>query len=70
MNSNKCQHCGCEVRDGDNGQVCPPPPWLDPSTPPLVTCYGCENELEAQGEDARVARLIEAAQRAGRFDLV
>lgn len=61
--------CGCEVVDGVNGVVSPPPPW-DEGGDSTAYCYQCENLEMLEAGLAEVERSVEAAQRAGRFDLV
>jgi hypothetical protein len=46
----------------------PGPPW-DPEPKPGI-CAGCENEQEQAAEDRHLQEQIEAAARAGRFDLI
>lgn len=62
----QCQ-CGKEVVDGLNGDVLDPPPWEDHQCggefSGTALCWECENRLEGQGEVARQARLIRAAER-------
>lgn len=63
----ECACCGCLVTNGVNGEVSPPPPWGGTET---ACCYGCDNEAMEGAERMHVAASTEAAQRAGRFDLV
>lgn len=69
-NKCKCKSCGCAVVDGENGTVYEPAPWMDEGTPSEALCYRCENRFELEAELRREDYLIEAAQRAGRFDLI
>ena len=65
-----CTHCKSPVTDGVNGTVSGPAPWEASDTPAQACCYKCENEQMDAAELEAVSRSIDAAQRAGRFDLV
>ncbi len=58
----KCPSCNSptEMEDG--------PPWNPVPHPAL--CVRCDNEAEQAAEDKRVLDNIQAAARAGRFDLI
>lgn len=62
-----CKRCECVVVDGENGDVYEPAPWMDPQD---AMCYGCQNRAEQEAEIRHLESLIDAAQRAGRFDLI
>ena len=65
-----CKYCPKVVEDGKNGTIYEPPPWLSVDAPKEGICYACENQQEQSGEDERQERQIDAAIRAGRFDLI
>jgi hypothetical protein len=63
----QCHKCKCEVVDGANGSISPPPPW-DPSSDSIAECYACENKAEQEYEQEQVRKSVDAAMKAGRFD--
>jgi hypothetical protein len=58
----KCPKCG------EPSELLPSPPW--DAEPQADLCVKCENEAEQAAEDKRVQDSIQAAARAGRFDLI